>query len=305
MRQLINDLFYSPIRVAVDKEIKRVIATQVSDESLRVNLLYHFHLDEEVKPTLEFSKRLRAYLCYLFAQESCIPLEKVVPLATTMELLHNSTLAVDDIQDKSDSRCGRASLWRKVGIPSALNAAYFLGLYSLQYYQEKRREYGYYDHTALITRFIERLLCGQQKDLDSGEVEKTIENYYAISYGKTGALLNMACLFGCMPYSYDEENSRLITEFSNSLAVCYQILDDFNDIKNGLSLDPSNIYYFVRRSDWSDERVTKEIEFFLRREKLKVASCIQKLHRAGVLKTDRVNAFVNGLLNTGDDGKAE
>ena len=111
MGLLLNELFSSPIRKAVDQEIKRVIETQIENESLQTNLLYHFHLDEEVKPTLEFSKRLRAYLCYLFAQESAFPIEEIVPLATTVELLHNSTLAVDDIQDNSEYRCGRVYLW--------------------------------------------------------------------------------------------------------------------------------------------------------------------------------------------------
>ena len=299
MGLLLNELFSSPIRKAVDQEIKRVIETQIENESLQTNLLYHFHFDEEVKPTLEFSKRLRAYLCYLFARESATPFEEVVPLATTVELLHNSTLAIDDIQDNSEYRCGRFSLWKKVGIPSAINAAYFLGLYAIQYYQEKMREYNYYDYTTQLTRFIERLLCGQQMDLDSNKIERTNENYYAIAYGKTGALLNMACLFGSMPYSYNEEKAFLIGEFANSLAVCYQILDDLNDIKKCLPLDPSNIYYFVRHINRSDSIVVQGIEGVMEREKCKMLEIVQQLHIIGVLRTNKVDWFVKELLSFG------
>lgn len=298
MGQLVNELFYSPIRVAVDQEIRNIIVTQVDDESLRANLLYHFHLDTDVKPTLEFSKRLRAYLCYLFAQESSVPLNEIVPLATTVELLHNSTLAIDDIQDNSDCRCDRDSLWRRVGIPSALNAAYFLGLYSLQYYQEKRREYNYFDHTTLITHFIERLLCGQQKDLDSDKIEKTIENYHAIVYGKTGALLNMACVLGNMPFSYNATNSQLIKDFANSLAVCYQILDDLNDIKNGLTIDESNVCNFINKDNRSDIQIMQEIERMMKLEMNKVFIFIQKFHVIGVLRTNIVDVFIDDLLNS-------
>ena len=294
MGKLVNKLFYSPLRVAVDQELRRIIMTQVNDDSLRANLLYHFHLDADVKPTMEFSKRLRAYLCYLFAQESALQFDKIVPLATTMELLHNSTLAIDDVQDKGEIRCGRDSLWKKAGIPSALNAAYFLGLYSLQYYQEKRKMLNFYDHTTIITQFIKRLLCGQQKDLDSCKIAKTISNYYEIAYGKTGALFNMACLLGTMPYSYSVEKSQMISEFANSLAVCYQILDDLNDIKKGVQLDPSNIYFFVSKRNLP---VMQNIENLLQIEMNKVSAHLQKLHLAGVLRTNIVDEFISELLN--------
>ncbi len=300
MGKLVNELFYSPLRVAVDQELRRIIMTQVDDESLRANLLYHFHLDADVKPTMEFSKRLRAYLCYLFAQESELQFDKIVPLATTMELLHNSTLAIDDVQDRGESRCGRDSLWKKAGIPSALNAAYFLGLYSLQYYQEKRKILNFYDHTTIITQFITRLLCGQQKDLDSSRIEKTKSNYYEIAYGKTGALFNMACLLGSMPYSYSFEKSQIISEFANSLAVCYQILDDLNDIKKGVQLDPSNIYYFVKMNNLP---VMQEIERLLNFETSKVIVHLQNLHSVGVLKTNKVDEFINILFSyNGEEG---
>lgn len=300
MGRLINELFNAPIRIAVDQEIRNIITTQVYDASLQTNLLYHLHLDVEVEPTMEFSKRLRAYLCYLFAQESLVSLDEIVPLATTLELLHNSTLAIDDIQDNSENRCGRESLWKKVGIPSALNAAYFLGLYSLQYYQEKRRLFNYFDYTDVITQFIERLLCGQQMDLDSAKIENSLDNYFAIAHGKTGALLNMACLLGSMPYSYSKKNSNVITEFANSLSVCYQIFDDLNDIKKGVPLDTSNIYFFVRNNN---EPVMKEIESILAIEIDKVKECIKKLHLVGVLRTNKIDIFINDLLNTVDDGK--
>ena len=306
MGQLVEDLFTSPIRAAVDHEIKEIIKTRVDDKVLQENLLYHFHFDEELKPTMEFSKRLRAYLCYLFAQESAIPFEATVPLATTLELLHNSTLAIDDIQDNSECRCGRDSLWKKIGIPSAINAAYFLGLFSLQYYQEKRREYNYYDYTMQITRFIERLLCGQQKDLDSGKIEKTVDNYYAIAWGKTGALMNMACLLGSMPYSYNEDHSRLISEFANSLAVCYQILDDLNDVKKGLPLDSSNIYYFVRNdNNMSKSQAIREIDRIMNVQMCNMTDCVQRLHISGVLRTKKVELFINKLFDTCDNGDEE
>lgn len=297
MNFLLHDLFSSQIRKAVDQEVRKIIDTQIENETLQANLLYHFHLDVEVKPTIEFSKRLRAYLCYLFAQESDIPFENVVPLATTIELLHNSTLAIDDIQDNSAYRCGRASLWKKVGIPPAINAAYFLGLYALQYYQEKMREYNYYDYTTQLTQFIERLLCGQQMDLDSNRIEKTMENYYAIAYGKTGALLNMACLFGSMPYSYNENKSILIKEFANSLAVCYQILDDLNDVKKSLPLDSSNICYFVNDINQSDCQIVHKVEKIQDMESVKLSDIIRRLHEVGVLKTEILDKFIFELLN--------
>ena len=150
-----------------------------------------------------------------------------------------------------------------------------------------------------MTRFIERLLCGQQKDLDSNKIEKTIDNYYAIAYGKTGALLNMACLFGSMPYSYNKDKTILITEFANSLAVCYQILDDLNDVKKSLPLDSSNICYFVKDNNQIDCQIVHRIERIMDLEWVKLSEIVRRLHYVGILKTKITDGFLNELFEYG------
>src|SRR6185436_19323343 len=55
-------------------------------------------------------KRLRPQLLILSARARQYAGERVVPLATAMELVHTATLVHDDIMDDADSRRGRVSV---------------------------------------------------------------------------------------------------------------------------------------------------------------------------------------------------
>jgi geranylgeranyl diphosphate synthase, type II len=78
-----------------------------------------------------WGKMMRPSICLATAQAFGASMETAVPAAASIELLHNSLLIHDDIEDESDERRGAPTLHRLHGLPLALNAGSALSLMSL------------------------------------------------------------------------------------------------------------------------------------------------------------------------------
>jgi len=70
---LIKELFFSENRKLIDKEIRKVVKENTTNQEIIDNILYHIKLTSDIsEPTLEHSKRLRSFLCLLFGDESFV-----------------------------------------------------------------------------------------------------------------------------------------------------------------------------------------------------------------------------------------
>lgn len=78
-----------------------------------------------------WGKMMRPSICLATAQAFGASMDIAVPSAASIELLHNSLLIHDDIEDESDERRGAPTLHRLHGMPLALNAGSALSLMSL------------------------------------------------------------------------------------------------------------------------------------------------------------------------------
>jgi geranylgeranyl diphosphate synthase type II len=75
-------------------------------------------------------KGLRPSLCIAASRVFGAAVEEALSVAVFIELLHNATLVLDDIQDESEERRGRPALHVLHGVPLALNAGTSLTLLS-------------------------------------------------------------------------------------------------------------------------------------------------------------------------------
>jgi geranylgeranyl diphosphate synthase type I len=67
-------------------------------------------------------KMLRPTLCALCCEAVGGDARQGVHAAAAIELLHNFTLIHDDIEDRSETRHGRPTLWKMAGVAQAINA---------------------------------------------------------------------------------------------------------------------------------------------------------------------------------------
>jgi geranylgeranyl pyrophosphate synthase len=81
------------------------------------------HLYDLVRPLLaREGKGIRPALCLATCSAFGGDIERALPSAAALELLHNAFLVHDDIEDGSEYRRGRPTLHREHGVPLAVNA---------------------------------------------------------------------------------------------------------------------------------------------------------------------------------------
>jgi len=145
-------------------------------------------------------KMLRPALCLLCCEAANGDATQAMPAAVAIELLHNFTLIHDDIEDHSERRHGRETLWRVAGMPQALNAGDGLfviaqrTLLDLPLAPERVVEAAQLLNDACVT------LCeGQYADLGFESRERVSRaEYEAMIGGKTAALLGASAAIGAL-----------------------------------------------------------------------------------------------------------
>ena len=156
---------------------------------------------------------------------------QALPLAAGVQLLHDFTLIHDDIEDNSDTRRGRPTLWSVWGLAQGINAGD--GMFVLAHLAIHRlADVGVPPARALavLRRFDEVILqvCeGQYLDLSfEGQLAITPDDYLAMIGRKTAALVAGACELGAMVAGAPESTVAALAEFGRRVGLAFQIEDD-------------------------------------------------------------------------------
>lgn len=147
--------------------------------------------------------------------------EKAISVATACGFLIVATRWFDDVQDRDR----KESLWREVGAGRAVNlaaTALTVAWNALaEAPPEARRAFGRY--TVALAR-------AQDVDLMSGST-RTIDDYWRLMRGKTGAALALACEAGALAARPDRaKEAELCGNCGEHLGVLMQILDDLDGV---------------------------------------------------------------------------
>ncbi len=156
-------------------------------------------------------------------------------LAATVELLHNSSLVFDDLQDRDTERRGTPAVWVRFGADVALctgalmlSAAYG----ALSTLTDQARVGPLVAHTHRRTAL---LIHGQTADLAvANHTGTSLREYEQVAAEKSGVLfalpIELALLYvGC---EWAVEHAR---KAAHALAVGYQIADDLEDLESDLA----------------------------------------------------------------------
>ena len=176
-------------------------------------------------------RRVRARLALSAGLVSGLPINDVLCIATSAELLHNASLIHDDIQDRDSDRRGQPALWSKYGSDLAICTGDYLlsAAYGVLCTFSQPRIL-----PAMLAVIHERTataIDGQCADL-SVLVDQPdgIRHYVKIAKAKSGALLSLPLELTLL--AAGQGNAvPLAREACENFAVSYQILDDLQDIK--------------------------------------------------------------------------
>ena len=216
---------------AVVDELRAVL----DGKSMRPYTLMRYHLgwEDETGAPIEgrTGKMLRPALCLLCTEATGGTWKDTVPAAAALELLHNFTLIHDDVEDASEQRHGRKTLWSIWDEAQAINAGD--GMFALAYATLLRLTNRGHDPERVL-RAVQLLdtatlhLCeGQHRDLltTNGRPISSTE-YCDMIEGKTAALLAASCAMGALLGGASEEEVAALYEFGRCTGMAFQIRDD-------------------------------------------------------------------------------
>lgn len=186
-------------------------------------------------------KRIRPALVVLSGQVFGGNRKDLLYPAASVEILHNSTLIIDDIIDHSEFRRDQPTVWNKYGKSIAECTAfdYLASIYTgINHVNNSSRLIDLYSKTLkiIIDGEIKDILFERSGREDEYYVVKnrysdiTKDDYLKMIGQKTAILLQMCCMAGAICAGANDGQIEIIGDFGYNLGIAFQIRDDMLDI---------------------------------------------------------------------------
>jgi len=256
----------------VEKELTKFVETD-----------YPILHDSAVHLLAAGGKRLRPAFTLLAGKFFGYPLEKLMPVAMALELIHMSSLVHDDVVDASMTRRGRETVKAKWGNIVSVETGDYLLAKSLVLISK-------IDHpeVARILAEISVEMCqGEIQQIKcSFDVEQTLKQYYYRIKRKTALLISACCKLGALVSGAHKRQVWALGAYGHSLGMAFQIVDDVlditakaselgkpigGDLRQGImtlpmilalksSSDPSRLKALLKKMDKTDPEVWETID---------------------------------------------
>ena len=280
---------------AVETELQKAVnqAFIRGNPNLHNMLAYHMGWRGNAFRSQGQGKRIRPLLVLLACSAAGGDWVQALPAAVAVELVHNFSLLHDDIEDKSHLRRGRPTVWKKWGIPQAINAGD--AMFIISYLQLLQMSGILSDAITIKSMEILQRAClqltqGQYLDL-SYEKRKNValEDYWMMIDGKTAALISASTELGALSAFCDEQVCDAFHRFGRNLGLAFQVQDDFLGIWGDAALTGKS-----NKSDLLTKKKTLPVLFGL-------TNSVQFSERwnQGPILPDELDEIILLLENTG------
>lgn len=224
------------MREELEKELRSTVSLLNEDSTIDYFNMLAYHMgwigNQLEDAGIVSGKRIRPLLLLLCSASgnNDYSWKKALPAAAAIELLHNFSLLHDDIQDNSDLRRNRSTVWRLWGIPQAINAGD--GLFALSNIAISNLiSNNQPDLIIQIARIFNEtclnLTRGQYMDM-AFEIENnlTLERYWPMISYKTAALISASTEIGAILGGCDKILQDVYRNYGHYLGLAYQVKDD-------------------------------------------------------------------------------
>lgn len=206
---------------AVEADLKRV-TRKIRDASFLNDQL----LDAAVTMILEAGgKRIRPTITLLVGQACHAPIDKLIPVAASVELLHTATLVHDDLVDNANERRGAPTLHTQLPLGVTVLTGDFLFAQSAALAAEA-------DNVRVVKNFSAALVSICKGEILQAQTKWQVPSpdiYQQRIYGKTAALFEAAALAASLLSNLPEPLIQAYGHFGRELGMAYQIIDDALD----------------------------------------------------------------------------
>ena len=216
-------------------DIDAALRQSLADGGLPLYQMLRFSMgwsDVEGNPTVATQgKATRPTLCLFACEATGGPVNRALPAAAALELVHNFSLIHDDVQDRDETRHHRPTLWaiwgdaRAIVAGNALRVVADTVLWRLVDEGLDRQEA--LRVVSLLTQAYLEMIEGQYLDLSyERRPDVNVKEYLGMISRKTGALIRCALESGAMIGSGDPSITLAFRECGRSLGFLFQIRDD-------------------------------------------------------------------------------
>jgi geranylgeranyl diphosphate synthase, type I len=217
---------------AIEAELKKQISRldEARTRPFYDMLTYHMGWTGDGAGPEATGKRIRPLLVLLTAAACETEWLRAIPAAAAVELVHNFSLVHDDIQDNSDKRRGRQTVWKLWGMPLAINAGDALFVLSNQAIMDLSSHYP--AETTVKAATVLHNTCldltrGQYLDMSyEKRRDLSVGDYWPMIAGKTAALLSACCHIGSILGGAAESKQDAYRSFGHALGIAFQVQDD-------------------------------------------------------------------------------
>jgi len=217
---------------AIETELQSQVARLDVERTLLFHemLAYHMGWIGEGAGKEATGKRIRPLIVLLAAASSGAEWKNALPAAAAVEMIHNFSLVHDDVQDNSDKRRGRFTVWKKWGVPMAINVGDAMFVIANQAIINLIKTYPattvVHASTILNDTCLD-LTRGQFLDMSYEErTDLNLEDYWPMVGGKTSALLSACTHIGALLGNTNEEEQEAYRQFGYHLGLAFQVQDD-------------------------------------------------------------------------------
>lgn len=225
--------FSSTVHQSLQEELKNSVAKAGNPPSSGLGEMISYQMGwtgEGAGPAAS-GKQIRPKMVLLSCAAAGGKWQNALPAAAAVELIHNFSLIHDDIEDRSEFRRGRPTIWKIWGIPQAINTGD--AIFALANAALLRLEKSIPPETLLKTGYIFHQTClrltqGQHLDiLFETKQDVSVEDYWEMVSGKTAALLAFSMEVGALCATADERLQKNLSAFGLNLGLAFQAQDDF------------------------------------------------------------------------------
>jgi geranylgeranyl diphosphate synthase type I len=171
--------------------------------------------------SLAGGKRVRPTVTLLCCEACGGAPADAVDYAVGIELVHNASLVIDDIIDRSDVRRGTASAWAEYGYGPAIVASDGLLGEAFRLFSDDERA------MQIVAEAMVELGEGEATELVARPTSEA--EYMELARRKTGALFRAAAELGAVAADADAFTVEAFGEYAERVGVAFQVRDDVLD----------------------------------------------------------------------------
>lgn len=242
-----SNLLIASMLPVIEAKLQQVVS-RLDEPRTRIfheMLTYHLGWSGDGAGPDATGKRIRPLLVLLSCAACGGNWQNALSAAACLELIHNFSLAHDDIQDGSILRRGRLAVWKKWGMAQAINVGDALFILAQLTLLEQNNLFPpeiTMKAGALINTACLELSTGQFLDLAyEDRADMTIDDYLAMISGKTAALLSACTQIGSVLGGADDVIQQKYRSFGHFLGLAFQMQDDYLGIWGDMELTGKSI----------------------------------------------------------------